>query len=360
MCSPRRDFLRQAALALSGIHLARLHLLGDSLLTATAQNFLLSLTDEQRKQATFDFMDAERYVYHFTPVPRQGLAMREMRPEQQHLAHALLSAGLSQRGYIKASTIMSLEEVLKVLENDSGERRNPGKYYFSIFGQPSDKGIWGYRVEGHHLSLHYTVRDGKVFAAPTFLGSNPREVRHGARKGLRVLSAEEDLARDLLHALLPEQKKAAVVDAVAYPDILTSNHRKAALNGQPNGLAVGKMTAAQRDKLLAIVREYTGNLAEESKQWREAQLKQAADKLFFAWAGGPEFKDPHYYRIQAPTFLIEYDCTQNQGNHIHSVWRDFTGDWGGDLLAAHYHHGHHAKAEHAKASGRSPAGHQHG
>ena len=355
MCSPRRDFLRQATIAVGGFHLARLHLLGDTLLTSTARNFLLSLNEQQRAQATFDFMDAERFVYHFTPVPRKGLAMREMRPEQQHLAHALLSAGLSQRGYIKASTIMSLEEVLKVMENDSGERRNPGKYYFSIFGEPSDKGIWGYRVEGHHLSLHYTVRDGKVFAAPTFLGSNPREVRHGARKGLRVLSAEEDLGRDLLSALKPEQLEVALVDKTAYPDILTSNHRKAALSGQPNGLTVSRMTNAQRDKLLAIVHEYTGNMAEESKQWREAQLKQAADKLFFAWAGGPEFKDPHYYRIQAPTFLIEYDCTQNQANHIHSVWRDFTGDWGGDPLAAHYHQGHHSPAEHARASARPHA-----
>ncbi|MCU0227871.1 MAG: DUF3500 domain-containing protein, partial [Bryobacterales bacterium] len=332
MCSPRRDFLRKAALALSGVHLARLHVDASSLLTSTAQDFLYSLSEDQRRLATFEFMDAERFVYHFTPVARKGLALREMRPEQQHLAHALLSAGLSQRGYIKAATIMSLEEVLKVLENDSGERRNPGKYYFSIFGQPSDKGIWGYRVEGHHLSLHYTVRDGKVLAAPTFLGSNPREVRHGARKGLRVLSAEEDLGRDLLHALTRPQREVAVVDAVAYPDILTSNHRKAALSGQPNGLAFSNMTSAQRDKLLGIVREYTGNLAEESRQWREAQLRQAADKLHFAWAGGAEFKDPHYYRIQAPTFLIEYDCTQNEGNHIHSVWRDFTGDWGGDLL----------------------------
>lgn len=348
MCSPRRDFLKRAALALSGIHLARLHLPGSTLLTATAQDFLLSLTDEQRKLATFDFMDAERYVFHFTPIARKGLAIREMRPEQQHLAHALLSAGLSQRGYIKASTIMSLEEVLKVLENDSGERRNPGKYYFSIFGTPADKGIWGYRVEGHHLSLHYTVRDGKLFAAPTFLGTNPREVRHGARKGLRVLSAEEDLGRDLLHALRPEQRQVAVVDAVAYPDILTANHRKAALSGQPNGLPVGRMTAAQRDKLMAVVHEYTGILPEEPRQWREAQLKQAADKLYFAWAGGPDFKDPHYYRIQAPTFLIEYDCTQNEGNHIHSVWRDFTGDWGADLLAAHYHHGHQPHSQHAR------------
>jgi hypothetical protein len=346
MCSHRRDFLRRASLALGGMHIARLHLPGSSLLTTTARDFLASLSEDQRKVATFDFMDEERFFFNFTPVPRKGLSLRRMRPEQQHLAYALLNAGLSHRGSVKAATIMSLEEVLRVMENDSGERRNPGKYYFSIFGEPSDTSIWGYRIEGHHISLHYTIRDGKIFASPTFLGSNPREVRHGARKGMRVLAAEEDLARDLLHSLNREQQRVAIVDAKAYPDILTFNHRKAALNGQPNGLEASRMTDQQRDKLLEIVREYSGVVPDEPRKWRESQIEQAGENMFFAWAGGPDFKDPHYYRIQAPTFLIEYDCTQNQGNHIHSVWRDFTGDWGADLLAAHYRNGHQPHRHH--------------
>ena len=349
MCSPRRDFLWNVIVAVGGTQVGRLHLRGSSLLTHTALTFLDSLDESQRSQARFEFMDAERYVYYYTPIARKGLALREMRPAQQHLAHALLAAGLSQKGYIKASTIMSLEEVLKELENDSGERRNPGKYYFSIFGEPSDTNIWGFRAEGHHLSLHYTVRDGKVFAAPTFFGSNPREVRHGARKGLRVLSAEEDLARDLLHALKPEQRKVAIVDATAYKDILSSNHRKAALSGQPSGLSSAHMTAAQQDKLQSVIREYSGDVSEETRRWREAQVKQAGGKLLFAWAGGANVGDPHYYRIQAPTFLIEYDCTQNQANHIHCVWRDFTGDWGADLLAHHYRQGHGGKAHRVNA-----------
>jgi hypothetical protein len=336
MCSHRRKFLRDAAFALGGIHMARLHLAGGTLLTATAQNFLASLDKAQQTRATFDFMDAERFVYHYTPVPRKGLALHEMRSDQQHLAHALLSAGLSQRGYVKAVTIMSLEEVLRVLENDSGERRNPGKYYFSIFGQPADTGIWGYRVEGHHVSLHYTVRDGRILAAPTFLGANPREVRHGERKGLRVLSAEEDLARDLLHSLEPEQQKTAIVDANAYPDILTSNHRSAALEGQPTGVSIAHMSGSQRDRLMAVILEYAGNLPGDMRKWRDAQIREAGERILFAWAGGIAVNEPHYYRVQAPTFLIEYDCTQDGANHIHSVWRDLTGDWGSDLLARHY------------------------
>lgn len=349
MCSPRREFLWNAIVAVGGMQIGRLHLLGDSLLTHTALTFLDSLDEGQRARASFDFMDAERYAYNYTPIPRKGIALREMRPDQQHLAHALMAAGLSQKGYIKASTIMSLEEVLKEMEKDSGERRNPGKYYFSVFGAPSDTSVWGFRVEGHHLSLHYTVRDGKIFAAPTFFGSNPREVRHGARKGLRVLSAEEDLARELLHALKPEQRKQAIVDVEAYKDILSSNHRKAALAGQPSGLAAAKMTAPQHDKLMAVIHEYSGNLPEDMRRWREAQVKQSVSKMLFAWAGGPNVGDPHYYRIQALTFLIEYDCTQNQANHIHCVWRDLTGDWGADPLARHYHHGHEGKPHRARA-----------
>ncbi len=336
MSSHRRKFLRDAAFALGSIHMARLHLAGSTLLTTTAQSFLNSLDKEQLARATFDFMDAERFVYHYTPVPRKGLTLSEMRPEQQHLAHALLSAGLSQRGYVKAVTIMSLEEVLRVLENDSGERRNPGKYYFSIFGQPADTGIWGFRVEGHHVSLHYTVRDGRILAAPTFLGANPREVRHGERKGLRALSAEEDLARDLIHALEPAQQKTAIVDTTAYPDILTSNHRNAALEGQPSGISITLMSGSQRDKLMAVILEYAGNLTEDMRRWRDAQIRQAGEKILFAWAGGTAVNEPHYYRVQTPMFLIEYDCTQDGANHIHSVWRDLTGDWGSDLLASHY------------------------
>ncbi len=349
MCSGRRDFLWNAIATVGAMQIGRLHLAGSTLLTHTALTFIDSLDESQRARASFDFMDAERYVYNYTPIARKGIAFREMRPEQQHLAHALLAAGLSQKGYIKAATIMSLEEVLKEMEKDSGERRNPGKYYFSIFGTPSDTSIWGFRVEGHHLSLHYTVRDGKIFAAPTFFGSNPREVRHGARKGLRVLSAEEDLARELLHALKPEQQKQAIVDTVAYKDILSSNHRKAALSGQPSGLAAAKMTGSQHGKLMAVIEEYTGNVPEGARRWREAQVKEGGGKLHFAWAGGPNVGDPHYYRIQAPAFLIEYDCTQNQANHIHCVWRDFTGDWGADLLARHYHRGHDGKPHRAHA-----------
>ena len=311
-----------------------------SVMTESATRLLASLSPEQRAKATFSFDDAERVNWFFVPIERKGLPLREMNPYQRHLASALLNAGLSQSGYIKAVTIMSLEDVLKVMEKDSGERRNPEKYYFSIFGTPSDAGAWGYRVEGHHLSQNYTIVNGHVVDAPSFFGDNPAEVREGPRTGLRVLTNEEDLGRALVTSLDADQRKTAIVDQKAPNDILTSNSRQAALKGLASGLSAAKMTAAQIAKLNALLDEYTGNMPEQVAQARQEQVKRAGKNIFFAWAGGVNKGDPHYYRIQSPSFLIEYDNTQDGANHIHSVWRDFSGDFGGDLLREHYQSSH--------------------
>ena len=319
-----------------------------SLMTETANRFLASLTPEQRAKATFALDDAERMRWFYVPIERKGLPLREMSPYQKHLASALLSAGLSQTGYVKAVTIMSLEDVLRIMENDSGERRNPEKYYFSIFGTPSDQGAWGYRVEGHHLSQNYTVANGRVVDAPSFFGSNPAEVRQGPRAGLRVLAAEEDLGRAVIESLDDAQRRVAIVDPKAYGDILTTNSRKAALQGQPSGLEAAKMTAAQFDRLTALLDEYARNMPQQMEQAREEQIRAAGRHIFFAWAGGVKPGDPHYYRVQAPSFLIEFDDTQDGANHIHSVWRDFHGDFGEDLLSEHYQTSHHSEASRQK------------
>jgi hypothetical protein len=211
------------------------HVQAVSVMTETANRFLAALSSEQRAKATFQFSDDERMNWHFIPKERKGLTLREMSPYQRHLASALLAAGLSQTGYIKAVTIMSLEDVLKALENDSGERRNPEKYHFTVFGTPSDTGTWGWRVEGHHLSQNYSVANGQVVDGPSFFGSNPAEVQQGPRKGLRTLAGEDDLGFEVIHALNEAQQKIAIVDPKAYSDILTAASRKAALQGQPSG-----------------------------------------------------------------------------------------------------------------------------
>lgn len=307
-----------------------------SVLTEAANNFLVSLTPEQSEKVKFAFSDDERFNWHFIPKERKGLPIREMSPQQKHLASALLSAALSQRGYIKATTIMSLEDVLRIMEKDSGERRNAEKYYFSIFGEPSEKATWALRVEGHHLSLNFTLVDGKIKGSPNFLGANPAQVPEGPRKGLRVLRAEEDLGRALYSSLTAEQKAVALVSKTAYKDILTEASRKAALKGQPSGLAAAKMNANQRGLLQKLIDEYIHNVPEKVAQVRSALVKKAGNNLSFAWAGVEEKGGPHYYRVQSPDFLIEYDNTQNEANHIHSVWREITGDFGEDLLGEHY------------------------
>jgi Protein of unknown function (DUF3500) len=316
----------------------RLH--SASVMTDAAKAFLASLTPQQRAQATFQFQNDERFDWHYIPKPRKGLSLRQMTAEQQQLAHALLAAGLSQRGYIKAVSIMSLDEVLKAIEGGKGPQRDPDGYFFTVFGEPSATGTWGYRVEGHHFSQNFTIVNGKVQGAPSFFGTNPAEIKDGPRKGLRILAREDDLGRQLVKSLSADQKKTAVLSKEAPKEILTEASRKAALNGQPSGLDAAKMSAPQRAIFQSLLDEYCQNMTGEIDQFREEQIKKAGDKIYFAWAGGEEPGQGHYYRIQSPSFLVEMDDTQDHANHIHSVWRDFEGDFGLDLLKEHYQSSH--------------------
>src|SRR5271166_827938 len=217
-----------------------------SVMAESAKAFLASLTPQQRAQATFPFQSDERFNWHYIPKERKGLALREMTPEQKQLAHALLAAGLSQQGYIKAVSIMSLDQVLKILEAGKGPMRDPEGYFFTVFGEPSSSGTWGYRVEGHHVSQNFTIVNGKVQGAPSFFGTNPAEIREGPRKGLRILAREDELGRQLAKSFTADQQKSGILSKDAPKEILTEASRKAALNGQPSGLEASKMTAAQR------------------------------------------------------------------------------------------------------------------
>jgi hypothetical protein len=311
-----------------------------STMTTAATKFLQGLTPEQRQQAALAFEGDERLRWHFIPTetfPRKGLLIRNMNESQRKLAHDLMKAGLSQSGYLTASAIMDLETVLKALEAPNGRlERDPEKYFFTVFGTPSAKDTWGWRVEGHHVSLHFTVVNGTMVASsPTFFGSNPAEVREGPKKGLRLLGAEEDAARALLQSLDASQRTKAIFDAKAPGDMITmANVDITPL--APTGLGADAMTAAQRDLLMKLVDVYIGKMAPDIAADRLAKVRKAGiEKIGFAWAGETERGKKHYYRVQGPTFLVEYDNTQNDGNHIHSVWRDFQGDFGRDLLREH-------------------------
>ncbi|PYR12645.1 MAG: hypothetical protein DMG00_08570 [Acidobacteria bacterium] len=320
-----------------------------SAMASAATKFLDSLTPDQRQEATFAFNADERLRWHFIPTemyPRKGLLVKQMTEPQRRLAHDLLKAGLSQRGYMTASQIMDLETVLDGIEAAQRTRetsprgqplvRDPEKYFFSIFGTPSTHDTWGWRVEGHHVSLHFNVVNGSlVAAAPTFFGSNPAEVREGPKKGLRILGAEEDGARALVESLDASQREKAIFRKEAPGDIITMANVKIDPLA-PEGIPMSALNANQRALLTKLIDVYTGYMAADIATDRVARLKKAGeDKIVFAWAGPMERGKRHYYRVQGPTFLIEYDNTQNDANHIHSVWRDFNGDFGQDLLRDH-------------------------
>lgn len=304
--------------------------------TTAAKTLLNALNPEQAAKAKFDWTADERFNWHFIPKERKGLSIKEMTPAQQGLAFGLLGATLSQRGFLKATTVMSLEQILLDLEKGSGPKRDPELYFVSIFGEPGAR-TWGWRFEGHHMSFNFTLGGDKILSAsPSFYGTNPAEVREGPRKGLRVLEREEDLGRKLVKSLSPELQKIAIYTNKAPADIITVADRKARLL-QPDGVPSSKMDAAQKETLWELVKEYVYRHREDAARADLEKIKATpADKIFFAWGGGLERGEGHYYRVQGPTFLLEYDNTQNNANHVHAVYRDLQNDFGEDLLKRHY------------------------
>lgn len=311
-------------------------------LTGKATAFVGTLTDEQKAITVLAFDKPERVDWHFIPKEyRKGLQLKEMNDAQRKAAHALLQSGLSQAGYEKTTNIMKLEYILHVLEHERDTNkfaRETDRYFFTIFGAPSEKGEWGFSIEGHHLSLNFTVREGEVVSStPTFLGANPatvkNEVEGSFASGTRVLKLEEDLAFALVNSLNDEQKAKAVIDATAPKEI------RAAGEPQPPadenvGISFTALDESQQGTMKKLVGSYAENMPKEIRDARiDAILKAGPENVRFAWAGATEPGIGHYYRIQGPTFLIEFVNTQpdpagNIANHIHCVWRDMRGDFG--------------------------------
>jgi hypothetical protein len=310
-----------------------------------ANRYLTSLSADQKKQATYPLTDAERENWNFVPIERHGFPFKSGSPQQQALGIALLRTGMSHVGTAKAQAIMQLELFLKELEKDTPPgRRDPTNYYVTVFGEPSATKSWGWRFEGHHLSLNFTVVEGKhVFFAPSFMGTNPAEVRSGPRKGERVLGDEEDLGLALINSLDATQRKTAIFANDALKEIVTTN-KKRVEPLSPAGIAASQLTKPQRDQLVALVKTYLARFRPELAEENFATISAAGiDKITFAWAGGLDRSKQTYYRIQGPTFLIEFDNSQGNGNHVHSTFRDFKGDFGNDLLRDHYAKAHATK-----------------
>jgi hypothetical protein len=350
----RREFL-QSALGLAGFSLLGSPVFPKShpqlqpiesghsapMMLAAVRAFINSLSADQRSKATFAFDNDQRLDWHFIPRARKGIPFKDLDPAQRLLGSALLGGGLGQRGLIRAATIMSLDAVLREVEQGSGPVRDPDLYFLSIFGDAGSGKPWAWRLEGHHVALNFTLVEGKTISStPAFLGANPAEVLQGPRKGLRALAAEEDLGRLLIKSLDDKQRSQAVVSQSAPSDILSTNLRKAEPL-KPAGLQTARLGQKQQEIVMTLLSEYAARHAPDIAAARLDKVRAAGlGSIYFAWAGGFEKGQPHYYRIQGPSFLVEYDNVQNNANHIHTVWRDFDSDFGADLLAQHYKQAH--------------------
>jgi hypothetical protein len=308
-------------------------------MAAAAEKFLAGLDAKQKAKAAYAFDDKERTRWFFTPqqkgrkATRKGLPLEEMSAGQKKQALELVRAGTSKSGYLKATTIMSLESILAELEKGKAMVRNPDWYFFTVFGAPSKAGKWGWRVEGHHLSLNFTLDGGKIVAAtPAFFGANPAVVKAGPRKGLRTLPEAEEPVRTLIKSLDADQRKLAFRDK-PFPEI--EEGRPKARVGDPVGLPGEKMTEAQRKALLKLIEGYAERMPPEVAAQEIGEAKKGGlDKVYFAYGGGDGTPGkPYTYRVQGPTFVIEFlneqrDSAGNPANHIHSAWRNLKGDFG--------------------------------
>ena len=360
-----------------------------------AVRFLASLSPAQREKAAVPFDDeTERRIFHYTPIERRGLPLIEMTHFQEQFALEFIASGLSRTGYYTVTTLLGLENALSEQDDwrdrpyagrdGPGRFRDPQLYFVTVFGDPEGARPWAWRFGGHHISIHYCIVDGSmVRPTPTFLGSHPAFLDLGGGNVLRPLAPVEDVARELVRSLSASQATAAVISPVAPPDIVLSNrpfveegatpyplwrlmeespsgprrerwerfleqlgyraeHEEAArYTSKPKGLAAERLTAAQRDLMRRLLRLYAERLPEPLAASESRKFEgRALEAVHFAWAGSYEPGEPHYYRLQGPRLLVEYDNTQNDVNHIHSIWRDPEGDFGADLLARHYAEAH--------------------
>jgi hypothetical protein len=310
-------------------------------MAAAADKFLQTLSTDQKAKAQFQFSDEERYNWDFRPKSRKGIPLKELNKGQHEAAMNLLHTALSDTGFEKATSIFALEAVLKVVENlpANSDFRDSTKYYFSIFGNPATDSIWGWRLEGHHVAFNFSSENNRLISGtPGFLGANPAVVLSGPEKGKEILKDETELGFTLLHSLDTEQKKKAIINVNAPAEILTDVYRKAMIS-DPQGILYNELNNSQQKifmQLLSIyIHRYTRLFAFDMMHEIEAA---GLNNLRFAWAGAQQsgLGNPHYYRLQGPTIIIEYDNTQNNANHVHTVVRDLKNDFGGDELFQHY------------------------
>ncbi|MCX2743772.1 DUF3500 domain-containing protein [Mangrovivirga sp. M17] len=310
-----------------------------------AVKFLNSLNQNQRDKAQLPFDDTSRTFWHFIPgsrFPRPGIQLNEINTSQKELVNELLQSFLSETGYLKTKKIIALENVLLEITGDS-VKRDPGKYFVAFYGNPEIDSLWAWSFEGHHLSLNFTVLNGKTIIAPRFIGASPATIPSGTRKGERTLDKEEDLGLELINSFTGEQRKLAIFKQKPFSNIVTGNSIEVDPLA-PVGIKFEEMNHDQQLVFLTLLNEYLSTIpAIQAEKRMENIKKEEMDEVRFAWAGATVSGEGHYYRIQGKSFLIEFDNTQSNANHIHTVWRDFNGDFGRDLIREHYKYSKHHK-----------------
>jgi hypothetical protein len=306
------------------------------------KDLLNSFNAEQKAKAIFELDDPKKEDWHFFPstmFEREGIPIKEMNPSQKKLVHSVLRSFLSKSGYEKTLEIMELENVLRSFGQDSVVR-DPEKYFISFYGNPMTDDLWSMSFEGHHISLNFTISGDEIVASPRFLGANPAMISEGPRKGDRTLDEEEDLGFDLINSMDSQQQQKAIFQEESFKDILSFNLSEISPM-KPEGIRYSELNLDQQKQLMRIIDEYLSNMPSKIANARkEKVISEDLSDIYFGWVGAKSLGAAHYYRIQAKTFLIEFDNSQNNANHIHTVWRDFDGDFGRDLIREHYTQSH--------------------
>ena len=315
------------------------HAAAVSQMTEACSNFLNSLNSDQKAKTVYSYLDGERIFWYYPPLNRHGLPLREMDAKQRQLAYAVMASGLTDKSYEQAKLIIEHEDILGPLEVEQDKvtfLRDTERYYFTIFGEPGGSDPWGWRVEGHHVCLNYSIWNDKVIAVtPFFFGANPAEVRKGPKNGLRILGDREDLAFELMESLDAGQQSKAIIYDEAPLDILTYNSTKVSLPRE-EGLPAARMSGTQKELLMALLTEYVSQVRSDVAQERlDAFKTDGIDGIHLAWAGPVDKSKAHYYRLHGGDFLVEFDNRQDGANHIHSVYRDVENDFASDVLRQH-------------------------
>lgn len=305
---------------------------------SSALNCINSFDSVQKAKSVFPFDEMSRYDWNYLPpslIPRKGVCLKNLDSTQKKNIYALLKSFLSGKGYSRTQDIMNNEYYLKELEPNL-IHRIPENYFIAFYGTPAKDSVWGWKFSGHHIALNFTIVNGRLAFTPVFFGVYPAEIKEGKNKGRRIIKDEEDIGFELVNMLTPEQKLKAIFQSKSFNDIVTTNASQVGPLA-PVGILAKDLTFQQKNVLNKLIACHLSSMPAEIAAMRMKRISsEDFNKIRFGWAGALIAGEPHYYRIQGSTFLIEFDNTTHNANHIHIVWRDFNGDFGVDLLKEHY------------------------